>query len=198
MPSDQNPLDDAADPSEDNPGDEGEDKAQDDTDTGPVDWEAQYLEAQKAISRQGAELALLRRGESSDDDAEALGEDAPDDSSYVAILEQQSWDLARATYGDAAMDAYEAFYQSNRTAQTPSDHIAALEAYYDVRSGQAAALAAASADKTVEPSQARIDTNRSDPSPDLTETFAEARKSGKLEDFTKAASAALGFGSNKR
>jgi hypothetical protein len=197
MASDQDPLEDAPDPTEDTPDDEGEETAEDDADAGPVDWEVRYKEAQKVISRQGNELSILRRGEeSSDDDAEEPDADAPGDDSYVALLEQQSWELVRATYGDLAMDAYEAFYRVNQTAQTPSDHIAALEAYYDVRSG--AAKAAPKAGKDTPDTRTRIDTNRSDPSPDPDDLLAEARKSGKLEDFTRAASAALGFGASKR
>jgi|GEM_PF-6472540 len=196
------PLDADLDPSEDTPEPEDEDTAEAD-DAGSGDWESRYKEAQKLISRQGQELSLLRQDEpeesveDDEDDEDGSDDDLPDPA--LSRLESQSWDLVRLTYGEDAVDAYGAFYRVFNKAQTPADVVAALEAYVDVRSGKTKETAPPKK-VAAEPGTrgGRVDTNRTEPSPDSDEAFAEARKSGKLEDFTSAASAALGFGPSRR
>jgi len=202
MANDQDPLEDAADPTEDTPPDGTEETAED-GDSGQSDWEARYKEAQKLISRQGTELSLLRRGDDDETSAEEAEDDDAEDSApepYLRRLESQSWSLAESTYGEEAIDAYEAAYRVLAKAETPADYIAAFEAYHEIRSGKAPAAPAAATDgkrSRQDAVQPRVDTNR-DGSPDSDDKLAEARKSGSLGSFASAASAALGFGPSKR
>jgi hypothetical protein len=203
MAEDQDPLEDAPDPTEDTPDDDSEDTA-DDQPEGSIDWEARYKEAQKAIAKQGRELAAFRQSEPDESD-----EDEPDDEDEPTEVEapaeqyeRDSWKLAESLYGEEAIDAYTAAEKLTRKATTPADWVAAFEAYHEIRSGKrraepdpAPADGRKSRDKAVEP---RVDNNRSDQAPDLTQDFEEARKSGSLDAFTRAATAALGLGPKKR
>lgn len=204
MATTQVPLDEAPDPTEDTPDAQSEDTAADDADAGPVDWERRYKEAQQVISRQGAELSLYRKGTSDSDPDE--GEDEEDDADdgdadagrdpALGRLEEQSWELARKTYGEQAVVAYEAWYRGYQRAETPMDAMAALEAYYEARTGTPQVPKAKG--QASPPAGGRVDTNRSDPSPDPDELITEARKSGDLSAFTSAAAARLGFGPKRR
>lgn len=177
-----------------------------------VDWEARYKELEKVHGRQAHELGILRRGEPAeepdddedDDEAEAAPEppsrEGPD--RYVSRLESESWEFARQQYGDEAVDAYTAAYRVLRRAETPADHIAAFEAYHDVRSkGGTSAEAADAATTTKKPTrqqavEPQVDLNRSDASPDLDDLehqFAEATAKGDLGSFVRATTKALGF-----
>lgn len=205
MADDQDPQASAPDPTEDTPEDELQDTAEG-TDSSQTDWEAKYKEAQQAISRQGAELAAYRRGEydESDEDEEDEAESEGSETTgtrdvYLDTLESQSWTLVERTYGQESIDAYRAAYRIWSKAQTPMDHVAAFEAYHEIRSGKKGDIAAGeqpgaapgqqTRQQAVEP---RVDTNRSD-SPDSEKELAEAVKSGKLEDFVKVATRRMGF-----
>jgi len=177
----------------------------------PDDWKARYAEQQKVLSRQGAELAIWRRGDAPEGRdraaAEPEGGDEADDSGYVATLEADSWRAAEATYGEGAIDAYTAAYEIFERAQTPADYIAAFEAYHEIRSNggtpeDAAAGAAGEGKKRTraEATQPRVDLNQSDAGPDLNadKAVAEARKSGDLKGFVAASVRAMGFGGETR
>lgn len=212
MANDQDPLDDAPDPTEDTPDAEAEDTAEDD-DSGQSDWTPKdRKEALRKVQEQGqenarlrAELELLRgdgdEADDAEDDVEADDQGDGTDDAYTRRLERQSWTLAEQIHGREAVDAYnKAFYPLYDKAQTPADHIAALEAYHRARLGEAP-RSTSTADKKPSRDEAlrpRVDSNRSDGSPDSDDKIAEARKSGKLSDFTGAAAAALGFGPSKR
>jgi hypothetical protein len=202
------------DPDEDNPDDEG-DEEQDNPDEpeqpdGEIDYQALYTEAQKAISKQGAELGIWRRGDQPRGSRQQApepdeGDDGSDDG-YLESLEQDSWGVAEARYGEVAVEAYTAAYAIFERAQTPADYIAAFEAYHEIRSqggtpADAAAAAGAGTKRTrAEVVQPRVDPNRSDAGPDRTSTkeLEEARKSGNLESFVKAATTRMGFGGESR
>jgi hypothetical protein len=209
---------DEQDPDEDNPDDEADE--QQDTPEQPeqpndekVDYEARYKELQKSASRQGAELAIWRRGETpkgarseaaAEEPDEGAGDDTADDG-YLASLEQDSWRAAEALYGETAVEAYTAAYSIFERAQTPADYIAAFEAYHEIRSKggtpEDAAAAAGNGTKRTraEAVQPRVDANRSDAGPDLTDDKAveEARKGTDLGKFVHAATRAMGFSSDK-
>lgn len=205
----QEPLD------EDTPDDEGADDEDtpDDAEQPNTDWEARYKEQAKAHGRQEAELAIWRRGEQPEgrgrDAAEPdEGDDEPDDSGYVAVLEADSWRAAEALYGEGAVEAYTAAYEIFERAQTPADYIAAFEAYHDIRANGGSPADAAAGASGAQPArrsraeavQPRVDLNQSDAGPDLNDDkkVAEARKSGDLGQFIHAATSAMGFGPKTR
>lgn len=206
----QDPLEDAPDPTEDTPDDDSEDTADDQPEGSNDDWTPKdRREAQKKITEQGQELARLREqleARSSDEDEDDDDtEDDPGDEVEApdGRYEQDSWLLAESLYGEEAITAYGAAEKLMRKATTPADWVAAFEAYHRIRSGEGQQDQADAApqgdkrsrDKALEP---RVDTNRSDPSPDLTQNFEEARKSGSLGKFAATAAQALGFGPTKR
>jgi len=178
----------------------------------PEDWEARYKEAQKALSRQGAELAILRRGddaeadEGDEDDDEEPDEDSGEPASRqpeenLTQFARDSWELAEARYGPEATAAYEAAWRVLNRATTPADYIAAFEAYHEIRSGGSKKEATAAAKDSKKPSrkealEPRVDLNRSDASPDLDDLehqFAEATAKSDLGKFVAATTRALGF-----
>lgn len=175
-----------------------------------VDYKARWEKAQELIGRQGHELGLYRRGETPEDDGSGDEPDEGDEQQsataadpYLARLEDQSWELAEQLYGPQAVEAYGIAARIFNKAETPADHLAAFEAYYEARSGGASpgqATAAAAAPATsrtrAEAVQPRVDANRSDAGPDPSETakLEEARKGKDLGAFTRAATRALGFG----
>ena len=214
------PRDDAADQDDENLDDEDtldEGDAEDQDTPGdaeqPTDFEARFKESQKVIARQGQELGVWRRGEVPVTErgrqaaaAPDEGGEGPDDSEYVAVLEQDSWRAAEALYGESAVEAYTAAFDIFERAQTPADYIAAFEAYHEIRTNggsqaDAAAGAAGEGKKRTraEATQPRVDLNRSDAGPDLNDKdVAEARKSGDLGKFVSAATRAMGFGGETR
>jgi hypothetical protein len=203
-------------PSEDTPDSDDADEAEDTPESEqPIDWEARYKEAQKAISRQGAELELLRRGEGESDEADDEADDDEADDAPPAQpqsrgsdrLEHDSWELAEQRYGPEALEAYASASRIWDQAETPADFIAAFEAYHDIRSnggskGDATAAATGtkkqSRAKAVEP---RVDLNRTDAGPDPTDLDSQiegARAKGDLKSFVHAATSKMGFASTKR
>jgi hypothetical protein len=209
-----------ADPAEDTHDGDDEDTAQDTPEPGQPkdDWEARYKEAQKVIGRQGAELRILRGVDTADDDEDEGDEESDDDFEEPADrsgpddgldgLARDSWALAEARYGEEAVDAYKAAYRVYSRAETPADFIAAFEAYHEIRSGGGSkADASAAADgagngkpKRQDAIEPRVDTNRSDASPDLDgleSQFEEAKAKGDLRGFVHAATSAMGFRGKK-
>jgi hypothetical protein len=190
-------------------GDAKEPETPDDAEQPNTDWEARYREQAKLHGRQEAELAIWRRGEQPTGRHAAAEPDEGDeagDGEYVARLEADSWRTAEALYGEVAIEAYEAAFAIYERAQTPADHIAAFEAYHDIRSkGGSPADAAAAAGEgkkrtRADAVQPRVDLNQSDAGPDLNadKNVAEARKSGDLKKFVSAAVGAMGFGGEPR
>lgn len=172
------PAEPEADPTEDTQPDEDGDAGEDTQDASqPVDWEARYREAQKLIGRQGRELEILRRDGGADEgqDEDEQAEDTPQpDEGYQQVrqssrLERDSWELARATYGDEAIDAYGRAYAVLERAVTPADTIAAFEAYHQARAGGATPEQATRKARVTPPAKPRVDPNRPDAAPDLTE-----------------------------
>lgn len=198
---DPTPLDDELDPTADAPAPEAEEPAAAD-DTPGSDPETRLAEAQGLITRQQQELALFR-GKASQPEESAAGETTSSDD-FLARATQDSWTLAEKLYGEQAIDAYRTAQQLLDRAATPADYMAAFEAYHDIRSGKADAkpeAGAAVAGKTrAEAIQPRVDANRSDPGPDLSnadEKLSEARKAGSLDKFASAAAALMGFGPSR-
>lgn len=191
MANDQDPLDDAPDPTEDTPDAEAEDTAEDD-DSGQTDWTPKdRSEATRKITELAQENARLRREATAKPAAQPEGDgDADTGSDYLA---DQNALLAGELYGEEVSTAAEAVWPLLEVAQTTADWMAVLEAYHEARSkGSTPAAAAGAAPQSRQDAvQPRVDTNRSDGSPDSDEKLAEARKSGNLADFSKAAVAAL-------
>lgn len=194
--TDQNAPDDDLDPSEDTPEPDDEDGAEDVVQPEPD--QARLKEAQATITRQAQELALFRKGQApaSESDVETGGSDP-----YTARLEAESWTLAEQVYGAGAIEAYRAAYRISEQAVTPTDHLAAFEAYHAMRSGDAPAPAAVSGKPSrAEATTPRVDANRSDLGPDLQDAetkLSEARKGTSLADFAAAATARMGYGRSK-
>ena len=204
------------DPSEETPDSDDAEQAKETPESEqPIDWEARYKEAQKAISRQGAELKILRRGEVESDEADDEEyEDEADDaepaqpqSRGAAQLERDSWELAEQRYGPEAIEAYASASRIINRASTPADFVAAFEAYHEIRSnGGSKEEATAAATGTQKQSRAkavepRVDLNRSDAGPDLNDLesqFAGAKAKGDLKGFVHAATTALGFTNSKK
>lgn len=200
---DQNPPDDELDPDEDTPADDGEDEVEDPDQSG-ADQDADRLaEAQATITRQAQELALFRKGgkgteaEAGDDQggAAAAGSDE-----YQSRLEDEAWTLAETVYGVDAIEAYAAAAQLIEQAVTPADHLAAFEAYHQIRSGEAPAEGDGADDAKPTRRQAltpKVDANRSDLGPDIQaadKQLEDARKGTDLGAFVSAATKRLGFG----
>lgn len=179
MAAEQDPPADDLDPTEDTPDADGEDTADDAADAAD-DWEPQSkLEAQRKISEQGKEIARLKalaelRGESDEDDAEEDDDegDDEDEPERVSRLEAQSWTLAEQLYGEQAVGAYRVFERATRKAETPADWVGALEAAFEARQGVTTKSAEAKTkaapkgeDQRLQP---RVESNRSDGSPDST------------------------------
>lgn len=197
MAHDQDPLDDGPDPSEDTPEDELEDTAEDDADSGSSDWTPKdRTEATRKITELAQENARLRREAEAQPEPEEDGEDEGSDD----YLDQQNALLAGELYGDEVITAAESVWDLLGAAQTTADYVAVLESYHEARSKGATPQQASGAAKPTrdEATRPRVDPNRSERSPDSDDQLAEARKSGKLSDFTGAAAAALGFGPSKR
>lgn len=217
------PRDDAADdqdPEADTPDDvdePDETETPDQPEQPDTDWETRYKEQQKLLDRQGAELGIYRRGGTPTQrggrrEAEPADDGEPDDAGdddgedgFVQSLSAESWELAEARYGPEAVGAYGAAYRILERAQTPADFIAAFEAYHNVRSqgGTAEDAAAAASGSGTRRSRAqavqpKVDPNRSDAGPDLTDKdVEEARKSNDLGTFVHAATRRMGFGDRR-
>jgi len=208
MANDQDPLDDGPDPAADTPDDEAEDTAEDDAESGQQnDWTPKdRREATRKVTELGQENARLKRelelarGTSESDEDEDDEEPDESDDALPERLERQNWELAEQVYGKDAVKAYnKVWWPLYEKAETPADFMAALMAFANaVGKGEAPAAAVGGGQSRQEATQPRVDPNRSDGSPDSDDKLAEARKSGKLEDFTSAAAAALGFGPGKR
>jgi hypothetical protein len=116
---------------------------------------------------------------------------APD--SYKDKWEQSEWTRADAVYGQESAAAYEAFTTAYEQDQTPFGYRTALEIYHQKRLEQEkpkdqAQTQAATRDQAITP---RVDSNRSDVSPDpaLQVQEAEARKLGGVEGMAQAIAA---------
>jgi len=196
---DQVPLDDDPDPSADTPEVKAEDTTEADDQPGS-DPAARLAEAHATITRQAQELALFRGKAQADEPVVRPPAAAPGDD-ILARTTQDSWALAEQLHGTEAIDAYRVAYRLYEAAATPADYVTAFEAYHDLRSGKAAALATSSG----KPSRAaattpKVDANRSDPGPDLAnadEKLAEARKGNSLGAFAAAAAARMGYGPSR-
>ena len=201
---DQTPLDPEPDPTEDTPDAEGEETAEADDQPGS-DPEARLAEAQKLITQQAQELSLFRAKPKDQPAASSSASEASSDD-FLARATQDSWTLAETIHGAEAIEAYRVAFDLYDKAQTPADYVTAFEAYHQIRSGKApgaskAADAPAAGTKTrAEATQPRVDANRSDPGsdPNADEKLSEARKSGSLDQFARAAASAMGFGPSTR
>lgn len=183
--------------------------------TAQIDWKQRHDDlkqnSQRAISKQGLELALLRKGQTPEAEPEADAESDEDSDEPVAAaaavtsserFESDSWRLVEQLYGSEAVDAYEAGYRILRVAETPADHVAAFEAYHEVRMGggkapaDEKAPAAAKGRTKAEAVQPRVDTNQSDagPDPSIDKTIEEAKGKGDLMGFARAAVKKMGVG----
>lgn len=168
-------------------------------------WEARYKDLEQAFGRQGNELGMFRRGEAPepepvDEEAEtASAQPTPAGISerYVA----DSWDKARALYGDTAVEAYDAVYRLYANADTPSDHMAYLWAFHEMVSAgaspkQAAAAVAPAGKSRAEALQPRVDPNRTDagPDPSIEKQIEEAKGKGDLLSWASGQVKKLGLG----
>ena len=195
---DRNALDEAPDPTEDTQDAAAETGAE--AQVQPEPDQAARLKAQEAtITRQAQELALFRKGQAPAGDVPE--QETSGDDQYQTGLEADSWTLAEQVYGSDAIEAYRAAAELVERAVTPADYMAAFEAYHAIRSGESVAPVNGSGRPTkAEAVTPRVDTNRSDLSPDLQEAdtkLTEARKGTSLADFTSAATARMGFGRAK-
>lgn len=186
--------DDAQDPTEDTLADESQDTAPD-TQGSTVDWESRYKELQKRATRAERERDLLRQQTSaeSDEDEEEDEEEVEAPSARTQTtndrLARDSWTLAEQIYGESALDAYGQAAKLLNRAVTPADHIAAFETYFERRLAGATPEQAKAQAKGDPAPQRRIESNRPDASPDLTDIDrkAEAAKGrGDLRGFLAA------------
>lgn len=203
MPDAQDPLEDAPDPTEDTPDDDSEDTAEAD-DSSQSDWTPKDRgEATRKITELAQENARLKREAAAAPAAKPDGGD--DDGPEDDYLDTQNALLAAELYGPEVTEAAQAVWELLEVASTTADYVALLEAYHAARlkgtvagpgstGGEAKGSETPTRGDLVRP---RVDTNR-DGSPDSDDRLAEARKSGKLEDFTAGVSELLGFGPSKR
>jgi hypothetical protein len=178
VPTDPHATPDAApDPTEDTPADGDQDTAPD-TQGSTDDWEHRYKQLQGRASRAERERDLLRQqleaaSDEDVDDEEADEDDAPEEPEQRAQgadrLARDSWALAEQVYGESAIEAYSAAYRLLDRAVTPADHVAAFEAYHERRLKGASPAAAAAPAQGGQPAQPRIESNRPDAGPDLTD-----------------------------
>lgn len=195
VPTDPNAtLDPAPDPAEDTQDGESQDTAAD-TQGSSVDWETRYKELQRHSTRREQaltrELELLRSSESDDEPEEEDEEPEPEpqprqrDRTTDDRLERDSWTLAEQVYGPEALAAYGRGAKLLQRAVTPSDHVAAFEAYHQARlEGAKPKQAAAAAQPKGESPEPRIESNRPDESPEPT-------------DFDRQAEAAMAKGDSR-
>jgi len=192
MPKDQDPLDPTPDPSEDTPDEDTEDTAEADADA-QSDWTPKdRTEAMRKITELATRNRELERAaaepEPAADDADEG--DASDDSGY---LDDQNALLAAELYGEEVTKAAETVWDLLESATTTADWMTVLETYHQNRSTGASAPEAAAAGGSTNGAgrqqavQPRVDSNRSDRGPDSDDKLAEAKKSGKLENFASAA-----------
>lgn len=201
MAEDRDPLEDAEpDPSlTDEPETEPEDEAQDEAESPTDDRSQARIDALLAKNRaQGEELGRLRKLERAQAQAD---EPEGDESSetYSEAVNDDLWLTAELVHGPEAIAAYQKIEPLIEAVDTYADAIAVYEAYHRARLEGAPAAAAA---KGAQASRAdalepKVDSNRSDRSPDSDEAITEARKSGSLEKFAQAATAAFGLGPGK-
>lgn len=209
MAKDQDPLEDEApDPTaeaEDTPDDESEDTAEAD-DSGQSDWTPKdRSEATRKITEQALENKRLQKElEAARSQAQEPDEGDEADPGIDEYIEDQNALLAAELYGEDVVNAAQAVWPLLESAQTTADFMALFEAYHEKRSAGATATEAAAAAGTTNGAQSRqdalaprVDTNRSDGSPDSSR-LEEARKSGRLDQFAAEAAAMLGFGPAKR
>lgn len=205
MPDAQDPLEDDPDPTEDTPEDDSEDTAEAD-DSSQSDWTPKdRREATRKITELAQENARLKReaeGPAQSDEPDEGDEDDEPDDDY---LDTQNALLAAELYGPEVTEAATSVWGLLEVATTTADYVALFEAYHEARlkgtvagpgatGGETKGNGAPAKGDLVRP---RVDTNR-DGSPDSDDRLAEARKSGKLEDFTAGVAERLGFGSSKR
>lgn len=161
------------DPPEDTQADSAADTAADTQ--GSSDWESRYKQLQSRTSKVERERDLLRQQVSTVDD-EPEEEPEPEEpkrrEQSTDRLARDSWTLAEQVYGEQALDAYGRAAKLLDRAVTPADHVAAFEAYHEARiAGAKPPVAAAQAQG--EAPQPRIESNRPDAGPDLTEIDRE-------------------------
>ncbi len=192
MANDQDPLDATPDPTEDTPDEEAEDTAEAD-DSSQTDWTPRdRSEATRKITELAQENARLRREAETRPTTEPT--DGEDDDPTGDYLADQNALLAGELYGEEVTEAAAAVWPLLEVASTTADYLAAFEAYreaYGKGITPAAAASGATGRSRQEQVQPRVDTNRSDGSPDSDEKLAEARKSGDLAKFAAAAVAQL-------
>ena len=193
MPTDPTATQDPApDPIEDTQAD-GEQDTAPDTQGSTADWESRYKELQKRATRAERERDLLRQQATTtsdeDEEDEEVAEPKPATRSKTNDRVQRDlWNLAEQLYGENAVEAYGRAQRLVERAETPADFIAAFEAYHEARLKGSAPAAAAQA-QGEQPTQRRIESNRPDASPDLTQLDqkAEAAKGrGDLRGFLAA------------
>jgi hypothetical protein len=161
-------LDPEQDPETDTLSDTAEDTAEDTQGT-TVDWETRYKQEQIHISRQAAEIKTLKAqlaepAEVDDDDDEP---DEPEEPDGSARLERDSWRLAEKEYGRASITAYTKAARLLDRASTPSDYVAAFEAYHAARLEYELKRFAKEAEGAApeRPTQPPIESNRPDVGP---------------------------------
>lgn len=155
-----------------------------------VDWEARYKALQGHATKVEQRLAILERGDDSDEEAgdegESEGEPAPLNQRAI----DESWRLAEAVHGSEAITAYERVHPILSRAETPADWIAVLEAYHEARAqGATPKEAKRAAAKSAPQQTAQVETNRSDGSPDITDLdrkAVEAKSKGNLRGWLDA------------
>jgi hypothetical protein len=178
------------DPSEDTLADGTEDTGQDDAEN-TVDWEARYKALQSHTSKQiddlRSKLTGSSDGDESDDEEEEGEPEAPATSRDADRLEEQNWQLAETVFGPDAIKAYDKAARVLDKAQTPSDYVAAFEAYHQARLDAANKPRKRPQAQADQPSQP-VDPNRPDTSPrnDYDRKAEEAFAKGDSKGFLLA------------
>jgi len=161
-------LDPEQDPETDTLPPETEDTAEDTQGT-TVDWETRYKQLQQLKDRQLAEVnRKLADLQASPDEDEDEDEDEEPATSGSERLEADSWRLAEREYGRESITAYTKAARLLDRASTPSDYVAAFEAYHEARLEadlKKYAKEAEGAAPGTRPTQPPIESNRPDVSP---------------------------------
>ena len=191
MPTDPNATQDPApDPIEDTQADGSQDTAPD-TQGSTVDWETRYKELQKRATKAERERDLLRQQatpapDEDEEEPEDEAEPAPTAKASPAAnsrVQRDLWNLAEQLYGSDAVEAYGHAQRLVSRAETPADYIAAFEAYHERRLAGATPKAAAAPAQGEQAPQRRIESNRPDASPDLTELDRQAEAAAAKGDL---------------
>jgi hypothetical protein len=192
VPQDPNAtLDPEQDPAADTQPETSQD-GQQDTPQATVDWETRYKQLQALKDRQLAEanrkLAELQSAPDEDDDEGTDEQEEPAPNAGAERLERDSWRLAEKEYGRSAINAYGKAARLLDRASTPSDYVAAFEAYYTARLDSETKEYAKQAKAAPEDAQPPTESNRPDVSPrnDLNQEAEAAFAKGDSRGFLLA------------